>query len=61
MIHFYKRSYIRNNAEMDRLLEEARKKEEEKAKEMVMMVRVETFRTMQQDIVQLKVIMTSLN
>ena len=31
------------------------------AKEMVMMVRVETFRTMQQDIVQLKVIMTSLN
>ena len=46
---------------MDRLLEEARKKEEEEAKEMVMMVRVETFRTMQQDIVQLKVIMTSLN
>ena len=45
MIHFYKRSYIRNNAEMDRLLEEARKKEEEEAKEMVMMVRVETFRT----------------
>ena len=39
---------------MDRLLEEARKKEEEKAKEMVMMVRVETFQTMQQDIVQLK-------
>ena len=49
-------------------MEEERKKEEEEAKKMVeeakkrtMLVRVETFRTMQQDIVQLKVIMTSLN
>ena len=40
------------HAEMERKLEEARKKEEEEAKKRVMLVRVETFRTMQEDVVQ---------